>query len=468
MINSPALTRVLDAGVPLAAHEAVAIAQQTIYNRVTVGEPIEPAEVAAVLDQLLPPGSETPAALRYTVARARGDVAAPPFESTHDFVLALKRFEIGDRATVVRDVLARVQAPRRSRVRPIVAVAAIAVSAVIGAVVGPRVSVQGPRAGARLVPDTVPGTSQAPSQVAAVPGGSQAPRPTAAVPGSSRAPAAPPVVRAVARDRWPEFSPAFADNGTAVFFHTGHAPSEPSALKAIDGLDGGLRVMTILDDGARNYHVQPSPDGSQIAFDSDRDGERAIYVARRDGSDVRRVTTGPYSAVPTWSPDGTRIAFIRTEPDRPQVWNLWLLTLASGETRRLTDFRYGQTWSASWFRDGRQIAYTHETRLVILDLETGAERDFHSPIRGRLVRTPAVSPDGAHVIFQVAGSGAWLLDLRDEEMRCVLTDATAEEFAWSPDGTRVAFHSRRDGQWGIWIMAPAAITADARTPASPR
>jgi Tol biopolymer transport system component len=38
-------------------------------------------------------------------------------------------------------------------------------------------------------------------------------------------------------------------------------------------------------------------------------------------------------------------------------------------------------------------------------------------------------------------------------MRSVLADATAEEFAWSPDGARVAFHSRRDGQWGIWIMA---------------
>ena len=39
----------------------------------------------------------------------------------------------------------------------------------------------------------------------------------------------------------------------------------------------------------------------------------------------------------------------------------------------------------------------------------------------------------------------------DGSMRCVLTDPSAEEFAWAPDGRRVAFHSRRDGQWGIYV-----------------
>jgi Tol biopolymer transport system component len=101
------------------------------------------------------------------------------------------------------------------------------------------------------------------------------------------------------------------------------------------------------------------------------------------------------------------------------------------------------------------VAYTHESQLSILDLPTGAERHYRSPVPHRLVRTAAVSPDGSHVMFQVTASGAWLLDLRDGSMRCVLTDPSAEEFAWSPDGRRVAFHSRRDGQWGIWIMAPS-------------
>jgi Tol biopolymer transport system component len=42
-------------------------------------------------------------------------------------------------------------------------------------------------------------------------------------------------------------------------------------------------------------------------------------------------------------------------------------------------------------------------------------------------------------------------------MSRVLADPSAEEFAWAPDGRTVAFHSRRDGQWGIWLMASPQV-----------
>jgi hypothetical protein len=253
----------------------------------------------------------------------------------------------------------------------------------------------------------------------------------------------------------PAFSPSFALDGTAMFFQTGRSADARSALEAKDLLHADLGVMTILDDGAKNYHAQPSPDGTHVAFDSDRDGERGVYLANRDGTGVRRVSGPGYAAVPTWSPDGKTLAFIRGEQADSRVWNLWLLTLATGQDRRLTSFRSGQVWNASWFPDGRRVCYTHEDRIIVRDLETGATAEYASPVAGRLTRTPAVSPDGRYVIFEVAHSGAWLLDLGDGSSRCVLQDPTAEEFAWSPDGRRVAFHSRRDGHWGVWIMAPS-------------
>jgi hypothetical protein len=250
------------------------------------------------------------------------------------------------------------------------------------------------------------------------------------------------------------YSPSFSSVGTAMFYHA--EADGRSALMRADTDSGGavLRITRIVDDSARNFHARPSPDGTRIAFDSDREGERAVYVADADGQRVRRVTGEGFAAVPSWSPDGESLAFVRAEPDRPQVWNLWTTNLGDGTTRRLTNHRVGQPWGGSWFPDGKRIAYSHEERLIVLDLESGAQRIYPSPRKGRLLRTPSVSPDGRRIIFQVRRDGAWLLELKDGSMRRVLADPSAEEYTWAPDGTRVAYHSRRSGAWGVWVMAP--------------
>jgi hypothetical protein len=47
-------------------------------------------------------------------------------------------------------------------------------------------------------------------------------------------------------------------------------------------------------------------------------------------------------------------------------------------------------------------------------------------------------------------------DLDTCAIRKILNDATAEEFAWHPLGHRVAYHSRKDGEWRIWVTAPSS------------
>jgi Helix-turn-helix domain/WD40-like Beta Propeller Repeat len=251
------------------------------------------------------------------------------------------------------------------------------------------------------------------------------------------------------------WSPSFASVGSAMFYHAQEGRDGDSAVVRADTDGSGtiLRITRIVDDTAQNFHARPSPDGSQIAFDSNRDGERGVYVANADGSNVRRVSGEGFAAVPSWSPDGGTLAFVRAEPERPNVWNLWTLELSSGDLRRLTSYRYGQPWGGSWFPDGQRIAYSHEDRLVVLDLESGDERVYTSPRKGRLLRTPAVSPDGRKIIFQLHRDGAWLLDVEDGSMRKVLADPSAEEYSWSPDGRRVAYHSRQSGTWGVWLMS---------------
>jgi Tol biopolymer transport system component len=249
------------------------------------------------------------------------------------------------------------------------------------------------------------------------------------------------------------YSPAFGPD-SALYFHEPRGGASVLRVAQTSGSGELTNISSIVDDRALNFHPRPSPDGLRIAFDSDRDGTRAVFVAASDGSEVQRISGAGYAAVPSWSPDGTRVAFVRAEPAAPRVWNLWTAAPDGTQLQRLTRHRVGQAWGASWFPDGRRVAYSVETRLVVLDLATGKTATFKTPRAGRLVRTPAVSPDGGRIIFQVHREGAWLLNLDTGRMRRVLADPTAEEFTWAPEGDRVAFHSRRSGEWSVWVMAP--------------
>jgi hypothetical protein len=251
------------------------------------------------------------------------------------------------------------------------------------------------------------------------------------------------------------FSPTFATTGRELFFHAGRANAGRLLVANLDDSGHVMRVSAVNGDHdeARNYHPRVSPDGRWIAFDSDRDGDRGVYVASRDGEQLQRVSGPGYAAVPSWSPDMKWLAFIRGEPSRPRVWNLWLRDLSTGALQRHTAFRSGQVWAASWFPDGRSICYSHDEQLIISHVDGREDTVIESPRRGRLVRTPAVSPDGRRVVFQVFRDGVWLLDVHTLSMRRILDDATAEEFAWSPDGRRIVYHSRRGGDWRIWVMA---------------
>jgi TolB protein len=225
-------------------------------------------------------------------------------------------------------------------------------------------------------------------------------------------------------------------------------------MRAHTNADGVVsRVVPIVADDARNFHVRPSPDGRYIAFDSDRDGERGVFVADANGRNLRRISGDGFAAVPNWSPDGRWLSYVHAEADNKDVWNLWMQNVDSGETRRLTSNTTGRPLGGTWFPDGRRIAYARNGSIAVLDVQAEKTTVYPSPQPGRSARAPAVSPDGRWIVFQLSGDGAWLLDLTDGSTLKVLSDPTAEEFTWSPDGSRIAYYSRRDAQWSVWVMA---------------
>ena len=232
--------------------------------------------------------------------------------------------------------------------------------------------------------------------------------------------------------------------------------------------------------------AQISPDGSRITFvqqDQDRVNlplpPSAIYVVSTAGGLPSQITSGPSDTTPVWSPDGGSLAFLsdRMEPGRRQ---LHLLATGFGEAVRLSDTPGPITGNpdvapVAWSPDGTRIAFlmtdpvteeeqqsrrdkddviefekTHKlTRLYVIDVDTGACR--------------RVSPEGLHVwefcwaprgeefaavvselpyaydwqsarLVRFAAGSARVLTLY-ESWRQVARPA------WSPDGAQIAFTS---------------------------
>ncbi len=118
--------------------------------------------------------------------------------------------------------------------------------------------------------------------------------------------------------------------------------------------------IALTANAGRNLSPAWSPDGARIAFTSNRSGTFQLYVMDADGGNVRRITSGPVSAMdPAWSPDGTKLAFTRADCSSfGCLGNIWLIN-ADGEGQaptRLTDVNLDA--HPAWSADGSRIAFS--------------------------------------------------------------------------------------------------------------
>jgi Tol biopolymer transport system component len=135
------------------------------------------------------------------------------------------------------------------------------------------------------------------------------------------------------------------------------------------GVDGtGQRQLT--DDRARNLSPAWSPDGRQVAFASDRDGTSAVYVIAADGTNVRRLTSGP-DYHPDWSPDGARIVF---GSDRDGDREIYVMDSDGSNVRRLTASPARDDYPR-WSADNRSITFVSyrdgNNEIYVMDADGG-------------------------------------------------------------------------------------------------
>jgi len=151
------------------------------------------------------------------------------------------------------------------------------------------------------------------------------------VPGPAWKGQRPAPIKTVASSRW-DMDGTFSPDGTRIAFS-----SDRSGTGQIwtCNSDGSNQVqLTSLLDGADVGSPQWSPDGKMIAFDARLKGHGDIFVTSADGGSPRRLTTEPVeNNVPTWSRDGKWIYF---SSDRTGRWQIWKVPAAGGSTSQVT------------------------------------------------------------------------------------------------------------------------------------
>lgn len=253
-----------------------------------------------------------------------------------------------------------------------------------------------------------------------------------------------------------------------VFASTRHHFTPDLYIKSIDG----VAVTQLTSDPASDVQPVFSPNGTRVAFASDRSGNWDIWVAGVDGGPPMQVTHAASDEIhPSWSSDGTQLVYCSL-PERGGQWGLWIRDASARGTKRFIGYGLFPEWSPTGNVILFQRARERGSRLFSVwtitlvngepryptELASRPNMALIQPTWGRggsRVAYTSVSPYGEAIGESgrpVAASDIWVMDA-DGGSQIRLTDGFSPNYgaAFAPDG-RMFFSTRRAGEENVWSL----------------
>jgi Tol biopolymer transport system component len=222
------------------------------------------------------------------------------------------------------------------------------------------------------------------------------------------------------------------------------APASGQPAKRAITLDDLARFKTVSD-------PQRSPDGKWVAYvvgttDVEKDKrDNDLWMVSWDGTQTVRLTSGPDNeSSPRWSPDGRYLAFLAsrgTEDEKKKGAQIWLLDRLGGEAQKLTDIDGGVS-DYSWSPDSRKFVFTKSDKDPADEPEKmdGWKRKTAPPI---VIDRYHFKQDRSGYLKRLY-SHLWLFDVASRKAEPLTSGPSNDTSpAWSPDGGRLAFLSKR-------------------------
>jgi len=195
---------------------------------------------------------------------------------------------------------------------------------------------------------------------------------------------------------------------------------------------------------------------TRIAYVVHSGGRFELQIADADGNGAQSALASREPIMsPSWSPDGSRLAYVSFESKKPIVW---VHDLATGRRHVVANFR-GSNSAPAWSPDGRRLAVAltkkgGNPQIYLINADgSGVTRFTNSP---GIDTEPRFSPDGAHIYFTSDRGGS------PQIYRQPLVGGPAERLTFegsynvtprlSPDGQRMAYVTRIDGRFRVAIM----------------